>query len=81
MDDMILAGKDESKMENVKKELSSKFNIKNVGRLSYFLGMFIMQEQEGRVTWMGQPAYTQKLLTKTGMNDCKPVKTLVDPGQ
>ena len=81
VDDMILAGKDESKMENVKKELSSKFDIKDLGRLSYFLGMSIVQEQEGMVTWMGQPAYTQKLLTKTGMNDCKPVKTPVDPGQ
>ena len=68
MDDMILAGKDESKMENVKKELSSKFDIKDLGRLSYFLGMSIVHEQEGRVTWMGQPAYIQKLLTKTGMN-------------
>ena len=81
MDDMILAGKDKSKMENVKKELSSKFDIKDLGKLSYFLGMSIVQEQEGRVTWMGQMAYTQKLLTKTGMNDCKPVKTPVDPGQ
>ena len=34
MDDMILAGKDETKMENVKKELSSKFDIKDLGELS-----------------------------------------------
>ena len=81
VDDIIVAEKDESKMENVKKQLSSKFDIKDLGRLSYFLGISIVQEQEGRVTWMGQPAYTQKLLTKTGMSDCKPVKTPVDPGQ
>ena len=80
VDDMILAGKDETKMENVKKELSSKFEIKDLGELSYFLGMSIVQKQEEKVTWMGQPAYTQKLLTKTGMNDYKPVKTPVDPG-
>ena len=80
VDDMILAGKDETKMEKVKKELSSKFDIKDLGELSYFLGMSIVQKQEEKVTWMGQPTYTQKLLTKTGMNDCKPVKTPVDPG-
>jgi hypothetical protein len=77
---MILAGKDETKMENVKKELSSRFDIKDLGELSYFLGMSIVQKREEKVTWMGQPAYTQKLLTKTGMIDCKPVKTPVDPG-
>ena len=30
--------------------------------------------------WIGQPAYTEKLLTKMGISDCKPVKTPVDPG-
>ena len=27
---------------------------------------------------MGQPGYTEKLLSKMGMSDCKPVKTPVD---
>ena len=80
VDDLILAGKDEIRMEYVKKELSSKFNIKDLGKLSYFLGMSIVQSQEDKVTWMGQPTFTQKLLTKMGMSDCKPVKTPVDSG-
>ena len=77
---MILAGKDKNKMEDVKKELSLEFYLKDLGKLSYFMGMSIVQKQKEKVTWMGQPAYTQKLLTKIGMNDCKPVKTPVDPG-
>ena len=31
-------------------------------------------------TYMGRPSYTEKLLTKMGMSDCKLVKTPVDPG-
>ena len=81
VDDIILAGKDKSRMEEVKRELSSKFDIKDLGLLSYFLGMSVVQKLEEKMTWMGQPAYVQKLLLNTGMSDCKPVKTPVDPGQ
>ena len=81
VDNMILGGKDESRMEDVKKELSLKFDINNLGNLSYFLGMSVVRNQEEKESWIGQPAYIQKLLSKTGMSDCKPVKTPVDPGQ
>ena len=80
VDDMILAGKDKAKMKAVKEELSSKFDIKDLGKLSYFLSMSIVQNQEEGETWIGQPTYTEKLLTKMGMSDCKPVKTPVDQG-
>jgi hypothetical protein len=76
---MVLAGKSETRIKKVKKEMSSKFDVKDLGRLVYFLGIRIVQNQEEKETWMGQPAYTEKLLIKMGMADCKPVKTPVDP--
>ena len=54
VDDMILACKDEGKMEATKDELSSKFDIKDLGKLSYFLGKSVIQNDQG--TWLGQPA-------------------------
>ena len=72
MDDLILAGKDKAKMKRVKEKLASEFDIKDLGKLSYFLGMSIIQDQK---IWMGQPTYTEKLLSKMGMNNCKPVST------
>ena len=80
VDDMILAGKDEAKMKSIKEELSSRFDIKDLGKLSYFLGMSIIQNKEENKIWMGQPMYTEKILTKMDMDNCKPVKTPVDPG-
>ena len=80
VDDLILAANDKAKMKKVKEELSSKVDIKGLGKLSYFLGMSIVQNQKEKETWIGQPAYTEKLLAKMGMSDCKPVKTPVDPG-
>ena len=79
VDDMILAGKNESKMRSVKEELTSRFDIKDLEKLSYFLGMSIVQDQEKKETWIGQPTYAEKLLTKMGMSECKPVKTPADP--
>lgn len=38
VDDMVLAGKDEAKIKHVKEELSSRFDIKDLGKLRYFLG-------------------------------------------
>ena len=53
-------------------------DIKDLGKLSYFLGVLVIPVK--REAWIGQPAYTEKPLTKTGMHDCKPVKTPSDPG-
>ena len=80
VDDLIVAGKDKEQMKRVKEELSSKFDIKDLGKLSYFLGMSIVRNQEKKMTWMGQPTYAQTLLAKMGMSDCKPAKTPVDSG-
>ena len=80
VDDMVMAGKDEASLQKVKDELGTKFEIKDLGKLKYFLGMTIVQNQEEQSTWMGQPDYTTKLLEKHGMSECKPVATPVDPG-
>ena len=78
VDDIILAGKSESKMKQVKTDLSRKFDTKDLGKLSYFLGMKIEQNELNGSVWIGQCAYTESLLNKLGMEDCKPVSTPVD---
>ena len=82
VDDMIMAGNDKAKMKSVKKKLSSKFDIKDLGKLSYFLGMSIACPESGGKEDLDRTTcvYTEKLLTKMEMSDCKPVKTPVDPG-
>ena len=80
MDDMVLAGKDKKRMKHVKEELSSRFDIKDLGKLRYFLGMSVIQDQEKKESWIGQPKYVERLLTEMGMSNCKPVKTPMDPG-
>ena len=78
VDDIILAGKSVSQLKQVKADLSSKFDMKDLGKLSYFLGMKVEQNGQNGSVWIGQRAYTESLLKRFGMEDCNPVSTPVD---
>ena len=49
-----------------------------MGKLHYFLGMKVVQDKKTGNIWIGQPAYTENLLKKFGMDTSKPVSTPVD---
>ena len=61
VDDIILAGKSESMMKKVKADISRKFDTKDLGKLSYFLGTKVLQSEENESIWIGQCAYTENL--------------------
>ena len=52
--------------------------IKDMGKLHYFLGTNILQDEKSENIWIGQPVYTTNLLKRFGMQDCKAVGTPVD---
>ena len=76
VDDIILAGKMEQNLEEVKTALSTKFNIKDLGELNYFLGIKVDQKTQDSI-WIGQSSHTKNLLKTLGMQDCKQVSTPV----
>lgn len=78
VDDIVLAGKSEKQLEETKQILAKRFDIKDMGKLHYFLGMKIVQNDQTGEVWVGQPAYTESLLQKFGMENAKPVNTPVD---
>ena len=80
VDDMVMAGENEDRIKEVKQMLASKFNLKDLGRLTYFLGISVIQNQGELTTWMGHPAYVEKVLEKQKMSDSKPVGTPINPG-
>ena len=80
VDDIILAGRSEDQVKEVKAALSQKFEIKDMGKLHHFLGISVVQNEQSKTVWIGQPAYTKNVLTKFGMQDCTPVNTPVDIG-
>jgi hypothetical protein len=67
VDDIIKLGR---KLTEVKTGLSRKFDIKDLGKLNYFLGMKIEQRENNSV-WIGQLAYIERL------TECKTANQLI----
>ena len=65
-------------MADIKQELLRKFQVRNMGALHYFLGIRIIQDENAGSIWIGQQKYTENILRKFGMVDCKATWTPVD---
>ena len=57
----------------MKRSLTKKFDIKDLGKLHHFLRMKIVQDKATGSIWVGQQAYTENLLKRFGMEAVKPV--------
>ena len=69
VDDMIITGDDSSGIETVKQFLTKQFDMKDLGPLSYFLGLEVLSSEDG--ISLSQAKYASDLLTKAGLSDCK----------
>ena len=79
VDDIILGGRSEDRMKEVKQELSKQFEMTDLGTLHYFLGVKVVQDLPAGTLWIGQPSYTEKILQRHRMDECKPVSTPANP--
>ena len=79
VDDIILASKSSTRIQEFVKSISESFNIKDMGKLHYFLGVKIAYPGSGKI-WIGQPAYTAEVLKKFQMENSKPTATRIDTG-
>lgn len=73
VDDLIIAASSEKLLSDVKQKLKSRFNMKDLGKLSYFLG--IEFEQRDDVVVVSQKKYLCKMLERYQMFDSKPRST------
>ena len=70
VDDMIIAASDMTCLDQFKETMREKFSMKDLGQISYFLGIsFTQTRDEIRMT---QKRYISKTLERFDMNDCKP---------
>ncbi|KAM0055171.1 putative RNA-directed DNA polymerase [Helianthus debilis subsp. tardiflorus] len=79
VDDMIITGNDEEEIKKLKKSLFTEFEMKDLGRLKYFLGIEVLRSQQG--IFICQKKYIIDLLAEIGMIDCKPVDTPIMTNQ
>ena len=76
VNDMIITGDDLSGIQYLKDFLSQQFEIKDLGHLSYFLGLEITYSTNG--LYITQAKYASKLLSQAGLTESKTVDTPVE---
>ncbi|WJZ92520.1 hypothetical protein VitviT2T_011509 [Vitis vinifera] len=72
---MIITGDDLSGIQELKDFLSQQFEMKDLGHLSYFLGLEITHSTNG--LYITQAKYASDLLSQAGLTDSKTVDTPV----
>lgn len=76
VDDIILTGNSLEEINKVKDFLKGKFLIKDLGKLKLFLGIVVVDINNG--ICLTQRKYYMELLHSFGMLGCMPVKTPLD---
>lgn len=77
VDDLLITGTSMAMFDEFKRQMSNEFDMFDLGKLNYYLGIEVFQERD--YTELKQSSYARKLLEKSGMSDCKPVKYPMEP--
>ena len=77
VDDMVITGSAVDAITELKGYLSHQFHMKDLGELSYFLGLEVSKTEEG--IFLCQKKYVGDLLKETRIENCKPLKVPLTP--
>jgi hypothetical protein len=80
VDDMLLIGNNKEIIQDVKTQLSSKFDMKDISASNFILGMKIKRDRKRRKLWLNQRKYVETILQRFNMQKCKPVKVPIPIG-
>ncbi|XP_021819565.1 uncharacterized protein LOC110761405 [Prunus avium] len=78
VDDIILTGSNTSLVQETIGNLASVFELKDMGLLTYFLGLQISYASTGTI-FVNQHKYAKELLAKASMSSCKACSTPCKP--
>lgn len=73
VDDIVLATDTKNDMQQIKESLCKRFDMTDLGEVKHILGIEV--KRQGRATFLSQAKYTQDVLQKFGMQDCKAAST------
>ena len=77
VDDIIVTGNNDKERQVLNQCLAKKFEIKELRRLKYFLGIEVAHSKQG--IFISQQKYVIDLLKETSKTACKPASTPIDP--
>lgn len=76
VDDMIVTGSDENEIVKLRAKLSTRFEMKNLGKLNHLLGLEVRSMKSG--IFLLQEGYAKKLVERFGLKLCKKRSTPLD---
>ena len=77
VDNIIVTGNYERKKHDMKQRLAKEFEIKELRKRKYFLGIEVAYSTQG--IFISQQKYVIDLLVETWKIGCKPISTQMDP--
>jgi hypothetical protein len=79
VDDLLIVGPNMDEITTVKKQLSERFQMSDLGPCYHYLGITIKRDRARRRLYLSQKTYIKKILHDLGMKECHAVKTPVSP--
>ncbi len=79
VDDLIIGGASQEIIDQFKKSISTKFNMKDLGPLKYCLGMQIDQDISAGTVKLSQAGYATEILRRFGMMTANSSPIPMDP--
>jgi hypothetical protein len=77
VDDLIVTGGDPEEIAAFKMQMTSEFEMSDLGKLSYYLGIEVEQNED--YIAIKQAGYAKKVLEQFGMSECNATKYPMDP--
>ncbi|MBW0537181.1 hypothetical protein O181_076896 [Austropuccinia psidii MF-1] len=77
VDDLVIGGRN---LQTSQSEISLMFDIEDLGKLQYVLGMAVKRDRKKHILFLSQELYINNLLATFGMQACKSVSTPQVPG-
>lgn len=71
VDDLLICGKNKRKIDEIKKLLSNRFNMKDMGEIKHYLGINIDYDYERNVMTLDQKSYIESLAKKYQIENSK----------
>ncbi|KAJ9541813.1 hypothetical protein OSB04_028319 [Centaurea solstitialis] len=78
VEDLFVTGTNLNMIKRFKSEMSMNFEMSDLGRLTYYLGIEVKQEESG-IT-INQEAYARHILKEVGLEDCNPTHIPLEAG-
>ena len=75
VDDMLIAGSNIEEINNLKKQLSKQFAMKDLGAAKQILDMRIIRDKANDTLKLSQLEYVKKVLSRFNINEAKPMST------